>query len=187
MKRAIVIILVLVCAQSSFAGELIIAPTYDGSLSWEASIDKVLRQIYDDLRNLLMPADGRISSQYGMRHHPILQIKRHHNGIDIACGVGTPIKAVLSGVIRSTVWHGGYGRLVKIEHWSEGLESRYAHLSKISVAVGQRVDRGDVIGYSGQTGLATGPHLHFELYQDGKLLDPDLLLGTSVATRIPKL
>lgn len=187
MKRAIIIILVIIWAHSSFAGELVTVPTYDGSLSWEASIDKVLQQIYEDLRSLLIPADGRVSSRYGLRQHPILGIKRHHNGIDIACGVGTPIKAVLSGVVQKTGWHGGYGRLIKIEHWGEGLESRYAHLSKISVAAGQRVERGDIIGYSGQSGLATGPHLHFELYRDGVLLDPDLLLGTSVATRIPKL
>lgn len=164
------------------AGNLFVVPTYDGSLVWEASIDKILTQIYEDLRQLINPTNSEITSTFGMRDHPILGIKRHHNGIDFACSVGTPIKAVLTGVVRRAGKGGGYGRLVEIEHEDAGLTSRYAHLSKILVKKGQKVGRREVIGLSGKSGLATGPHLHFELYRNGKPVDPALMLGKRAGT-----
>ncbi len=179
MKHFLIIAILAVWPAIAAAENLFVVPTYDGSLMWEANVDKLLTQIYDDLRQLIKPAEGRISSEFGMREHPILGITRHHNGIDFACGVGTPIKAVLAGVVRRTGRSGGYGRLVEIAHSAANLKSRYAHLSKIVVKEGQKVNRGDVIGFSGQSGLATGPHLHFELFRNGVAIDPELMLGRS--------
>jgi murein DD-endopeptidase MepM/ murein hydrolase activator NlpD len=182
MKRIIVIMLLIYWPCVSTAANLFVVPTYDGSIVWEASIDHLLAQIYEDLRRLIKPTDGKITSAFGMRDHPILGIKRHHNGIDFACSVGTPIKAVLDGIVKRAGKGGGYGRLVEVEHEDVGLTSRYAHLSRILVKTGRKVNRGDIIGLSGKSGLATGPHLHFELYRKGKPIDPALMLGKRAGT-----
>ena len=187
MRRVIVIIAVLVFSNATFATDIFTVPRYDGSLLFEANLDRLLKQIYDDLRTLIKPAEGRISSRFGLRTHPVLGIKRHHNGIDIACGVGTPIKAVLPGVVSRVGWNGGYGRLVEIEHFETSMNSRYAHLSKFGVRLGQKVEKGDTLGLSGDSGLVTGPHLHFELYKSGKVIDPDRILEKRIAASIPHL
>jgi len=158
------------CANVAAAADLFSIPTYDSSLMWQGSVDGLLERIYDDLRKLIRPAAGRISSGFGKRSHPLLGFTKHHNGIDIACDMKTPIRAVLSGVVRRAGRAGGYGRLIEIKH--KDMETRYAHLSKIIVREGQKVSRGEVIGYSGKSGLATGPHLHFELRRGGRVVDP---------------
>lgn len=186
MRRLILIIAIVTLACQAMASEVLIIPQYDGSLTWEASTDRLLRQIVDDLRALLKPVEGKITSRYGNRLHPVLGITRHHDGIDIGCGVGTPIKAVLAGTIRMAGWGGGYGRMIEVSHKSNDMISRYAHLSKITVKPGQRVARGQIIGYSGNTGLSTGPHLHFELFQHGQVVDPSKMLGKQIA-HIPRL
>lgn len=187
MRRSLIIIAVVFFANAAVAEDVFTVPRYDGSLILEANLDSLLRQIYDDLKKLIRPAEGRISSRFGIRNHPVLGIKRHHNGIDIACAVGTPVKAILSGVVSRVGRNGGYGRLVEIEHAATSMKSRYAHLSKFAVHVGQKIERGDVLGLSGDSGLVTGPHLHFELYRNGQVIDPDLILEKQVATSIPRL
>lgn len=113
----------------------------------------------------------RLASGYGMRLHPILKIGKMHNGLDFAAHVGTPIYATGDGKVKSVGRHGGYGNVVVINH-GYGYETLYAHMSKFKVRRGQKVKRGDVIGYVGNTGLSTGPHLHYEIHKDGKEIDP---------------
>ncbi len=89
-----------------------------------------------------------------------------HNGLDIAVSTGTPIKAAADGRVNFAGWNGGYGILVIIDH-GNNVETRYAHNSRLNVKVGQKVNRGDVIAYSGNTGVSTGPHSHFEIRHRG--------------------
>ncbi|TJW40381.1 MAG: M23 family metallopeptidase, partial [Mesorhizobium sp.] len=125
---------------------------------------------------MVTPVNGVLTSTFGPRKHPILGTVRIHKGVDWAAPVGTPIAAAFDGEIVFQGDGGGYGNLVKISH-GNGRETRYAHMQKFAVkdAVGTKVKAGDIIGYIGTTGLSTGPHLHFELYQNGGAIDP---LGT---------
>lgn len=112
------------------------------------------------------PAQGRISSHYGWRTHPIFGTKKLHAGTDIAVGTGTPLKAAASGVVSTARAMGGYGNVIMITHVIDGktYTTVYAHLNSISVSPGQAVSEGQVIGATGNTGNSTGPHLHFEVY-----------------------
>ncbi len=126
------------------------------------------------LRRGLMrtPVDGaRITSGFGMRLHPILGFSRLHRGVDFAAPTGTPVLAAADGVVTFAGWGGGYGRVVKLAH-AQQLATAYAHLSAMKVQPGQRVRQGQVIGLVGSSGLSTGPHLHYEVYQDGRPVDP---------------
>ncbi|MBS0350826.1 MAG: M23 family metallopeptidase [Proteobacteria bacterium] len=123
----------------------------------------------------------RISDGYTLhRWHPILHLYRPHYGIDFAAPAGTPIHAIASGQVRFAGWGGGYGNAIVIKHNSR-YQSLYAHLSHFAATVkpGQHVHQGDIIGYVGSTGLATGPHLHFGIYQYGKPINPELVLAKS--------
>jgi len=115
----------------------------------------------------------RISSQFGKRFHPILKTWRPHHGVDYAAAVGTPVVAVADGYVEEAGWSGGYGRKIKLQHASK-TETIYAHLSRFAQGInrGARVKQGQVIGYVGMSGLATGAHLHYELHQEGKRIDP---------------
>ena len=122
------------------------------------------------------PAGMPVSAQYmtsgfGGRFHPLLGGYRNHAGVDLAAPMGSPIVATSDGVVGIAGWRGGYGLSVELEHGA-GMESRYAHMSRVAVAPGQAVKRGDVIGYVGSTGLSTGPHLHYELRHNGAAIDP---------------
>ena len=121
---------------------------------------------------LVRPTRGRRTSGYGMRRHPILRYKRMHSGIDFGGGYGAPIYAVTDGRVTFAGRKGGYGKFVKIKH-SGGLASGYAHMSRIAVSNGRRVRKGQIIGYIGSTGLSTGPHLHYELYRNGRTINPN--------------
>ncbi|OBQ87799.1 M23 family metallopeptidase [Mesorhizobium sp. WSM3873] len=142
----------------------------------------------DEVRSLnvtngmVTPVSGVMTSTFGPRKHPILGTVRIHKGVDWAAPVGTPIMAAFDGEITFQGDGGSYGNLVKITH-ANGRETRYAHMQKFAIAsgVGTKVKAGDVIGYIGTTGLSTGPHLHFELYQGGQAIDP-LGTVTTVAT-----
>lgn len=123
---------------------------------------------------------GRISSSYGARMHPILGYLRMHAGIDIAAPYGTPIRAVAEGTVSFSGWHGGHGNYVKVNH-AAGLATGYGHMSKIAARVGQKISRGQVIGYVGSTGLSTGPHLHYELFKNGTSINPNSIKFTQVA------
>jgi murein DD-endopeptidase MepM/ murein hydrolase activator NlpD len=117
------------------------------------------------------PINAAVGSGFGYRVHPIFGTKKLHTGIDLSAGAGTPIRAAEAGkVIMARTW-GGYGRTVVIDH-EGGLSTLYAHQSSILVSEGQRVGRGDVIGYVGCTGYCTGPHLHFETREWGTPVDP---------------
>lgn len=113
----------------------------------------------------------RLASGFGMRLHPILKIGKMHAGLDFAAHVGTPIYATGDGKVVKAERQGGYGNVVVISH-GYGYETLYAHMNKFKVRPGQKVKRGDVIGYVGNTGLSTGPHLHYEIHKDGKEIDP---------------
>jgi murein DD-endopeptidase MepM/ murein hydrolase activator NlpD len=113
---------------------------------------------------------SRVSSRFGSRYHPVLKKWRAHKGTDYAAGSGTPVRAIGRGVVEYKGSKGGYGRHVRIKH-SGTHSSSYSHLSKYAVRSGQTVEQGEVIGYVGSSGLATGPHLHFEFYVGGKQVD----------------
>jgi murein DD-endopeptidase MepM/ murein hydrolase activator NlpD len=116
----------------------------------------------------------RISSRFNPnRMHPIHNERRAHIGVDYAAATGTPVMATSDGTIQVRGVQGGYGNLVQIRH-SNGYMTRYAHLNGFAsgIAVGSRVRQGDIIGYVGMTGTATGPHLHYELHKDGRPVDP---------------
>ena len=119
------------------------------------------------------PVPGPIRSPFGIRGG-ILGDK--HRGIDLAAEVGTPVRPVLSGRVRSAGTMRGYGKVVWIDHGRDAL-SVYAHLSEIAVKEGQRVTKATVIGRTGQSGNATGPHLHFEFWRWGREVDPVHVLG----------
>lgn len=118
------------------------------------------------------PVEGaRLSSNFGMRFHPILGYSRMHQGIDFAAPTGAPVLASAGGKVVAAGWAGGYGNLVAVQH-GRNMVTRYAHLSRIHVKVGDSVSQGQRIGAVGSTGLSTGPHLHYEVWVDGKPVNP---------------
>ena len=118
-----------------------------------------------------MPTEGRISSTFGQRVHPITKEPAFHNGMDIAAPYGTPVKATSSGDVTFAAERGAYGNLVEIDH-GNGFVTRFAQLEACNVSVGDRVTAGTVIGTVGASGQATGPHLHFEVIENGEYKDP---------------
>jgi len=119
--------------------------------------------------------DGRITDRFGMRLHPIIEKLKRHPGIDIAAERGTEVFATAAGTVDRVVTeykvNRSYGKYIIIDH-GYGIKTLYGHLSKVMVREGQRVDRRNPIGLVGDTGRATGPHLHYEVRKDGKLEDP---------------
>jgi murein DD-endopeptidase MepM/ murein hydrolase activator NlpD len=121
------------------------------------------------------PATGAVTSHYGQRTHPITGVRKLHSGTDYAYGDGNAY-AASSGQVASVVYDGAYGNLVTVSHGG-GVETRYAHLARASVSVGQQVSGGQVIGRIGATGMATGAHLHFEVLVNGEFVNPQGWLG----------
>jgi murein DD-endopeptidase MepM/ murein hydrolase activator NlpD len=121
------------------------------------------------------PVAAPVSSGFGTRVHPILGDVRMHTGIDFAVGTGAPIKSAGNGIVVWAGPRGGYGNAVIVDH-RNGLATLYAHQSRVNVTVGQKVTTGQVVGFVGQTGMATGPHLHFEVRELGAPVDPTLYL-----------
>jgi len=117
------------------------------------------------------PARGRITSTFGWRRSPFGRGREFHDGLDIANGYGTPIRAAGEGKVVSTGWKPGYGRMVVVSH-GYGYVTYYAHCSKILVKEGERVKKGEVIAKVGTTGRTTGPHVHFSVTYQGRLIDP---------------
>jgi murein DD-endopeptidase MepM/ murein hydrolase activator NlpD len=126
----------------------------------------------------------RISSVFGGREHPILGGWRLHKGTDYAADRGTPVRAIGDGVVVRASWGAGYGNVLEIRH-RNGFVTRYGHLSRFSVRAGQRVSIGQTVAYVGSTGLATGPHLHFEVLVDGKQRDPRTALKSTGGDPVP--
>jgi len=120
---------------------------------------------------MTQPVPGPITSNYGLRMHPILGYARMHRGIDMRASYGTPILAVADGSVARAGWAGGYGRQVRLNH-ANGLSTSYSHMSRIAVQPGAHIRQGQVIGYIGTSGLSTGPHLHFETYRNGATINP---------------
>jgi murein DD-endopeptidase MepM/ murein hydrolase activator NlpD len=128
---------------------------------------------------------SRVSSQFGMRRHPVLRFTRMHTGIDFAAPTGTPILAAGAGRVVQAGRNGGYGKWVKIRH-GNGLATGYAHMSRIAAGIRRsaHVRQGQVIGFVGSTGLTTGPHLHFELHRGSKPINPLSVARTAVRERL---
>ncbi len=119
-----------------------------------------------------MPLEGAgLTSGFGMRTHPVLGGRRQHKGIDLASPVGSPIYATADGVVSRADWFSSYGLYISLDHGAS-LETRYGHLSRLNVAEGQTVRKGDLIGYVGTTGRSTGPHLHYEVRISGTAVNP---------------
>jgi len=135
------------------------------------AITRPVEQTYTSSVGLLYPVNGRITSNFGMRRHPILGYARLHAGVDFGAGWGSPIRATADGVVSFAGRHGGHGNYVRIDHGG-GLGTGYGHMSSIAAWGGTRVRAGQVIGYVGSTGLSTGPHLHYEMYRNGRTVNP---------------
>lgn len=136
---------------------------------------------YETRGTMGMPVAGRVTSTFGMRMHPLLGFMRMHKGMDIGAPYGAPILAAVDGVVAFAGRSGGYGNFVKLAH-PAGLASGYGHMSRIVVRPGQRVRRGQVIGHVGSTGISTGPHLHWEVWKNGRPVNPRSISLASVQT-----
>jgi murein DD-endopeptidase MepM/ murein hydrolase activator NlpD len=130
-----------------------------------------------ELRLDRLVAGGELVSGFGWRRHPMGGGGAHHDGIDIKAPRGAPVRAAAPGTVAEIAWGSNFGRYVRLRHGDQA-ETVYAHLSRVpkSLKVGQRVGDDDVIGFVGSTGRSTGPHLHFEVRQNGRPIDP--LTGT---------
>jgi murein DD-endopeptidase MepM/ murein hydrolase activator NlpD len=179
------------------------APTADLLSETSETFDRLERQLalqsrsYRELRDLaserdavlrqqpaLLPLkDARLTSGFGMRYHPILRVRRMHAGVDFPTAVGTPLYATGDGRVRFVGRRGGYGTVVEVEHPLAGKLTRYAHLSRVADGVrpGTAVRRGQTIAYSGNSGLSTAPHLHYEV----RKLDAEETPLDPVATFVP--
>ena len=129
-----------------------------------------------------MPVNGAaLTSGFGMRWHPVLGGRRQHKGIDLAQPVGSPVYATADGTVSRADWFSSYGLYISLEHGGN-IQTRYGHLSRLNVAAGQAVHKGDLIGYVGMTGRSTGPHLHYEVRVAGLAVNPIPYLQGSVQT-----
>lgn len=152
----------------------------------QLSLDEI-KSIYNNnqqrLKHLpvMRPVDGMILSNYGMRMHPVLKMRLMHEGIDFRANIGTPVFATGNGTIRYAGHRGTLGLLIEIDH-GYGYITRYAHLSKLESGIrsGTRISRGDQIGYSGNSGRVSGPHLHYEVVKNGRSVDPFQYLFTDI-------
>lgn len=124
----------------------------------------------------IWPTSGRITSGYGYRSDPFGGSRQFHTGIDIGAPRGTPIYATANGVVQFSGYQGGYGYVVYINH-GYGFTTVYAHMHRIVARSGQRVTKGQLIGYAGSTGRSTGPHLHYEVRLNGRTVNPLNYLG----------
>jgi len=131
----------------------------------------------------ILPTQGWLTSAFSsMREHPVLHIARPHEGIDVVAPMGAPIEAPAAGKVISAGWETGYGYSVSIDH-GYGITTRFAHASKLLVKRGEKVERGQRIALVGNTGLATGPHLHYEVHVRGRAVNPlNYVLPAGVVT-----
>lgn len=162
---------------SSVGGPLV---PLDQNLQFDAVVDELdealtaLDTVKEKARQLPIsnPAPGKqVSSTFGVRKDPLLGTPALHAGMDFRATTGSSVRASGAGTVVTAGWNGGYGRMVEIDH-GKGLTTRYAHMSKILVAVGDKIEAGDIVGRVGSTGRSTGPHLHYEVRRDGKPLNP---------------
>jgi murein DD-endopeptidase MepM/ murein hydrolase activator NlpD len=150
-------------------GQLVIAPAATAPAAISAAPSFRPAKVSIPSRN---PLDGAaLTSGFGMRTHPVLGGRRGHKGIDLAMPTGTPIYATADGVISKAEWFSSYGLYIALEHGGN-IQTRYGHMSRLNVAAGQQVRKGDLIGYVGSTGRSTGPHLHYEVRIGGVAVNP---------------
>ncbi len=161
-----------------------VAPSHDVSLrDMEADVERLrarserLESFYKDRSRLLAstpsiwPTRGYLSAGFGNRRDPFTGQPDFHPGIDISTPIGTPVQAPADGVVVSTAMRGGYGNAIVIDH-GFGIISRYGHLDRFNVQPGQKLRRGDVIGFVGNTGRSTAPHLHYEVWVNDQAQNP---------------
>ena len=125
----------------------------------------------------IKPVNGRVLSGFGIRQHPVLGYRRHHNGVDFRARTGTPVYASADGVIRSASHRGHYGLRIIIDH-GFGYQTKYAHLKELADGIepGAEIERGQQIAKSGNTGRTSGPHLHYEVHKENEPVDPQTYL-----------
>ncbi len=123
----------------------------------------------------IWPVRGWLSSTFGVRNDPFNKTKKFHEGLDIANNPGLPIKATANGVVTFAGVNGGYGNVVMINHLND-IQTRYAHLQRFIVKLGQHIKKGQIIGYLGNTGRSSGPHLHYEIRKNGIPVNPKLYI-----------
>lgn len=128
------------------------------------------------LPNLWPLTSGWLTSNYGSRRDPLTGEADFHAGLDISADRGTPVHATGDGVVELSTYNGDYGNCIEVSH-GYGIVTRYGHLSRYAVRAGQKIKRGDVIGYVGATGRTTGPHLHYEILINGQPINPRKFLG----------
>jgi murein DD-endopeptidase MepM/ murein hydrolase activator NlpD len=177
--------------QLAAGGPLIpIVSTPDGKDLTLARLEKILesREAYEKMKyeaqqlplHLPLKAITRMTSGFGIRRDPFRHTIAMHAGVDFKGDVNSAVYATADGKVDVAGWEGAYGRMVEIIH-DNGVATRYAHLSSITVAVGDRVKRGDMVGRLGNTGRSTGPHLHYETRVRGRAVDPVRFWQTSNA------
>jgi murein DD-endopeptidase MepM/ murein hydrolase activator NlpD len=141
------------------------------------SYTSIYNKVQEDINRIskipsIRPVEGGyLNSTFGYRNDPIDHVKRFHQGQDITVKSGTPVLSPADGVVKRAYYAGGFGNHIKLEHGS-GYTTLFAHLSKINVKHGQIVKRGETIGYTGNTGRSTAPHLHYEIHHNGKPQNP---------------
>ena len=151
-------------------------------LSREVSLEltsytSIYNKVQEDINRIskipsIRPVEGGyLNSTFGYRNDPIDHVRRFHQGQDITVKSGTPVLSPADGVVKRAYYAGGFGNHIKLEHGS-GYTTLFAHLSKINVKHGQIVKRGEIIGYTGNTGRSTAPHLHYEIHHNGKPQNP---------------
>ena len=177
------------------AFEAPLVPTYKESLEEynflkSANLSSAHRsyvtQFHVNVRPSLWPVMGRVSSPFGSRMNPFShEGGQFHPGVDLTAGFGTAVRATADGVVRAADWNGGgYGKLVIVDHGA-GIQTYYGHLSRYAVIPGQEVRRGDIIAYSGSTGLSTAPHLHYEVRIGGNPVNPYRYLSEAPVSVAP--
>lgn len=144
-----------------------------------AQADKLTRMLAQVPYRKPVAGPVEFSSGFGVRSDPFLGRPAMHTGLDFRASTGEPVRATATGKVVKAGWHGGYGRLVEVDH-GNGLTTRYGHLSAISVKIGEQIRIGQTLGEVGSTGRSTGPHLHYETRIDGEAVDPQRFLRAGV-------
>lgn len=165
------VVLPRAAAAASPAGEMELPPTIlTTTQSEEGEAASASKRYFSSIPNI-KPLEGPLTSGFGLRHHPLYGRQHFHHGVDIAARTGSRVMATGDGIVSFAGYERGYGQKIVISH-GYGFTTLYAHLSKALVRQGQRVRRGEVIALSGNTGISTGPHLHYEVHKEGIRTDP---------------
>ena len=153
------------------------------SSTQEAATSAATAAVSTVMGRLPLPDIGTRTSGYGMRMHPILGRRKQHTGIDFGAPTGTPVESTMAGRVVSAGWRGGYGNAVEIESLDGKVRTLYGHLSKITTVAGKLVSARELIGKVGSTGRSTGPHLHYEVRVNGKLVNPNQPVNVPIVVK----